>query len=126
MKTLRVSTPGREALAFVPVVSAVDGGSNALQIIDLREDSVLYGQVIRNVPLPALRDAFGRYAVASPWREGDSPLLVSGHLLRIWAVPPPSGLGSLPWEAERIIGSGPSRAADLGAEVALPRETHIW
>ncbi len=125
MKTLRVSRSGREALAFVPVVSAVDGVPNALEIIDLREESALYGRVIRSVPLPALRDDFGRYAVASPWREGDSRILVSGHLLGIWAVPPRSGQGSLSWEAERVIGSGPSSAADLGAEVALIDETSL-
>jgi selenium-binding protein 1 len=124
MRTFRVSRPGREALAFVPVVSAVDGGVNALEIIDLREHSPLYGRVVRNVPLPPLRDPFGRYAVASRWQARDSHILVSGHLLRIWAVPSAGGSGG-PSPEERIIGSGPAHAADIDAEVALLDEASL-
>jgi methanethiol oxidase len=108
MRAFRASHPRREALAYVPVVSGKLGGPNALEIIDLRDESALYGRSIRTVELPVLPSGFGRYAVAAPGGTDDPQIFVSATFERIWSVP-----------GERMMGSGPTNPTGLDGEVAI-------
>ena len=113
MRAFRASNPRREALAYIPVVSGKLGEPNALEIIDLRDESALYGRSIGTVELPGLQSGVGRYAVAAPGGTDNPHIFVSASFERIWAVP-----------GERIMASGPTPAG-LDGEVAIVDQSDL-
>jgi len=108
MRAFQATSPRREALAYVPVVSGTLDEANALEIIDLRDQSALYGRSIGTVELPGLPSGFGRYAVAAPGGADNPHIFVSASFERIWSVP-----------GERIMASGPTSPSALDGEVAI-------
>jgi hypothetical protein len=101
-------------MAFVPVVRGANLERNVLKLIDLRDDSNAYGQVVGELELPELRGGYARYALGTAMNEPGPCLFVSGEFSRIWAVP-----SARRDPGPRLLAGGPYECSGAHFEVAV-------